>query len=147
MIDINVKGLLYVTKAVLPFMFKAVNPHIINLGSIAGHEVYPKGNVYCASKFAVKAINDSMRIDLNQHNIKVSSISPGLVETEFSLVRFKGDEEQAKNVYKDMKPLKSIDVARVILFMVQSPVHVNLADVILLPKQQSTSTIVNRSGA
>lgn len=144
MIDINVKGLLYVSQAVIPQMIEQQRGHIINIGSLAGQEVYPNGNVYCASKFAVDALTKGMRIDLNRHNIKVSSVNPGLVETEFSLVRFKGDTERAKNVYRGMTPLTADDVAEVILFVVTRPAHVNLAELLLLPTAQATSTIVKR---
>ncbi|HRG79821.1 MAG TPA: SDR family NAD(P)-dependent oxidoreductase, partial [Cyclobacteriaceae bacterium] len=116
MMDINVKGLLYVTKAVLPVMIKRNSGHIINIGSIAGKEVYANGNVYCASKFAVDALTKGMRIDLNAHSIKVTAIHPGLVETEFSLVRFKGDEQRAASVYKGFDPLQGQDIADLILF-------------------------------
>ncbi|WP_448520236.1 SDR family NAD(P)-dependent oxidoreductase [Rhodoflexus sp.] len=144
MIDSNVKGLLYVSKAVIPQMIERQGGHIINIGSLAGQEVYPNGNVYCASKFAVDALTKGMRIDLNQHNIKVTSINPGLVETEFSLVRFKGDAERAKNVYRGMNPLTAADVADVIFFVATRPAHVNIAELLLLPTAQASSTIVKR---
>lgn len=144
MIDINVKGLLYVSKAVIPQMVERKRGHIINIGSLAGQEVYPNGNVYCASKFAVDALTKGMRIDLNQHNIKVTSINPGMVETEFSVVRFKGDTERAKNVYRGMTPLTAEDVADVIWFAASRPAHVNVAEVLLLPTAQANSTIVKR---
>jgi NADP-dependent 3-hydroxy acid dehydrogenase YdfG len=144
MIDINVKGLMYVSKAIIPQMVERKTGHIINLGSIAGKEVYPNGNAYCASKYAVDALNVGMRLDLLQHGIKVTAINPGLVETEFSLVRFKGDEERAKNVYKGVTPLTAQDVAEVIYFAVSRPAHVNIADVILFPTAQASSSIVNR---
>ncbi|WP_250629801.1 SDR family NAD(P)-dependent oxidoreductase [Rhodoflexus caldus] len=146
MIDINVKGLLYVSKAVIPQMVERKRGHIINIGSLAGQEVYPNGNVYCASKFAVDALTKGMRIDLNQHNIKVTSINPGMVETEFSVVRFKGDTERAKNVYRGMTPLTAEDVADVIWFAASRPAHVNVAEVLLLPTAQANSTIVKREG-
>jgi NADP-dependent 3-hydroxy acid dehydrogenase YdfG len=146
MIDINVKGLLYVSKAVIPQMIERKRGHIINIGSLAGQEVYPNGNVYCASKFAVDALTKGMRIDLNPHNIKVTSINPGLVETEFSLVRFKGDAERAKNVYKGMTPLTAEDVAEVIWFAASRLAHVNVAELLLLPTAQATSAIVKREG-
>jgi NADP-dependent 3-hydroxy acid dehydrogenase YdfG len=146
MIDINVKGLLYVSKAVIPQMVERKRGHIINIGSLAGQEVYPNGNVYCASKFAVDALTKGMRIDLNQHNIKVTSINPGMVETEFSIVRFKGDTERAKNVYRGMTPLTAEDVADVIWFAASRPAHVNVAEVLLLPTAQANSTIVKREG-
>ncbi|RRQ50195.1 SDR family NAD(P)-dependent oxidoreductase [Maribacter algicola] len=144
MIDINVKGLLYVSKTILPQMIERKNGHIINIGSTAGKEVYPKGNVYCASKYAVDAINQGMRIDLNQYGIRVGAINPGLVETEFSNVRFKGDEERADNVYKGYQPLKPEDIADIIYFVVTRPYHVNIADLIVMPTAQASSTIVNK---
>ena len=144
MMDINVKGLLYVSKELMPGMINRKEGHIINIGSLAGKEVYPQGNVYCASKFAVDAITQGMRIDLNQHNIKVSGVNPGLVETEFSKVRFKGDEEKAKKVYEGFKPLTAHDVAEVIAFIISRPSHVNIADLLLLPTAQANSKIVNR---
>jgi len=144
MIDINVKGLLYVSRAILPGMVKRKKGHIINIGSIAGKELYPEGNVYCASKFAVDAITQGMRIDLNKHNIKVSAINPGLVETEFSIVRFKGDKEKAKNVYKGMDPLLPEDIAEVIHFALTRPKHVNIADLLILPNAQSSAARIHR---
>jgi len=146
MIDINVKGLLYVTKEVLPVMVKRNSGHIINLGSIAGKEVYPNGNVYCASKFAVDALTKGMRIDLNAHNIKVTAIHPGMVETEFSLVRFKGDEARASSVYKGVDPLKGEDIADIILFTITRPPHVVIADMVVLPTAQASATVVKRNG-
>ena len=144
MIDINVKGLLYVSKAVVPGMVERKSGHIINIGSIAGKEVYPNGNVYCASKYAVDAINQGMRIDLNQYGIKVTAINPGLVETEFSLVRFKGDKERANANYQGYKPLSADDIAEVILFTLQRPSHVNICDLLILPTAQASATIVNK---
>ena len=144
MIDINVKGLLYVSKAILPNMVAKKAGHIINIGSIAGKEVYPKGNVYCASKYAVDAINQGMRIDLNQYGIRVGAINPGLVETEFSQVRFKGDESTADVVYKGFQPLKPEDIADIILFVVTRPYHVNIADLLVMPTAQASSTIVKK---
>lgn len=145
MLDINVKGLLYVSKAVMPGMIERKSGHIVNIGSIAGKEVYPNGNVYCASKHAVDAISKSLRIDLNQYGIRVSEINPGLVETEFSIVRFKGDKEKAGKVYQGYQALKPEDIADLIYFVVSRPFHVNIADVIVLPTAQATSTIVNKS--
>jgi NADP-dependent 3-hydroxy acid dehydrogenase YdfG len=145
MIDINVKGLLYVSKAIIPKMIQARKGHIINIGSIAGREVYPNGNVYCASKHAVDAVNNGMRIDLNKHDIKVSQIAPGLVETEFSLVRFKGDADRSKSVYEGYEALQPQDVADLILFMATRPAHVNLADILILPQAQASSTIVTKN--
>ncbi len=144
MLDINVKGLLYITKAILPKMTKKDTGHIINIGSIAGKEVYPNGNVYCASKFAVDALSKAMRIDLNKYGIKVSEINPGMVETEFSIVRFKGDVEKANNVYKGFQPLKPEDIAEIIYFVISRPAHVNIADLLVLPTAQANSTIVNK---
>ena len=145
MIDINVKGLLYVSKVVVNGMVERKSGHIINIGSIAGKEVYPNGNVYCASKYAVDAINKGMRIDLGQHGIKVSAVNPGLVETEFSLVRFKGDKERADSIYQGFSPLTAEDVAEIILFTVTRPAHVNLADMIVFPTVQTTATTVHKS--
>ncbi len=144
MMDINVKGLLYVSKAIIPKMIKQQSGHIINIGSIAGKEVYPNGNVYCASKHAVDAINKGMRIDLNQHGIRVGAIHPGLVETEFSNVRFKGDDQKADNVYKGYTPLTPEDIADIITFVVTRPYHVNIADLIVFPTAQASSTIVTK---
>ena len=143
MIDINVKGLLYVSEAIIPSMVANNSGHIINIGSSAGKEVYPKGNVYCASKHAVLAITEGMRLDLNPHGIKVSAINPGLVETEFSEVRFKGDPK-AENVYKGYKALQAEDIAEIIYFAVTRPAHVNLADVLVFPTAQANSTTVKK---
>jgi len=145
MIDINVKGLLYVSKAVIPVMIAKKSGHIINIGSTAAKEVYPNGNVYCASKFAVDALNQSMRIDLNPYGIRVGAIHPGLTSTEFSEVRFKGDTTRAANVYKGMKPLGPEDIADVIHFVVSRPYHVNITDLIVTPTAQATVSIINRS--
>ncbi len=144
MLDINVKGLLYVSKAVLPQMVKRKSGHIINIGSIAGKEVYPKGNVYCASKYAVDAINQGMRIDLNQYGIRVGAVNPGAVETEFSNVRFKGDDERADMVYKGFEPLHPEDIADIIHFVVTRSYHVNIADLVVTPTAQASATIVRR---
>ena len=144
MIDINVKGLMYVTKAIIDNMIKNSSGHIINIGSLAGREVYPKGNIYCASKYAVKAISQSLRLDLNKHNIKVSEINPGLVETSFSDVRFKGDKSKAKNVYKGYKALQADDIAEIISFVISRPKHVNIADLLVLPSDQASSTQINK---
>jgi NADP-dependent 3-hydroxy acid dehydrogenase YdfG len=139
-----VKGLLYVTKAVLPVMVQRNSGHIINIGSIAGKEVYGNGNVYCASKFAVDALTKGMRIDLNAHSIKVTAIHPGLVETEFSLVRFKGDEQRAATIYKGFEPLKANDIADLILFALTRPPHVVIADLVVLPTAQASATVVKK---
>jgi NADP-dependent 3-hydroxy acid dehydrogenase YdfG len=144
MIDINVKGLLYVSKAILPRMVDRNDGFIVNIGSIAGKEVYPNGNVYCASKHAVNALNKAMRLDLNKHNIRVSAIHPGAVETEFSEVRFKGDTHKAKNVYKGFKALQPEDIAEIIHFVVTRPYHVNIEDLIVYPMAQASATILNR---
>lgn len=145
MLDINVKGLLYVSKALIPQMIARKSGHIINIGSTAGKEVYPKGNVYCASKHAVDAINQGMRIDLNGTGVRVGAVNPGLVETEFSNVRFKGDEERADNVYKGFQPLKPEDIADIIYFVVTRPYHVNIADLVVMPTAQASSTIVDKT--
>lgn len=144
MIDINVKGLLYISKAIIPQMAERKHGHIINIGSIAGKEVYPNGNVYSASKHAVDAINKGMRIDLNGKGIRVGAINPGLVETGFSEVRFKGDSERAKTVYQGYEPLKPEDIADIIRFMVTRPAHVNIADLLVLPTAQASSTILHK---
>ncbi len=144
MIDINVKGLLYVSKAILPKMIEKRSGHIINIGSTAGKEVYPSGNVYCASKHAVDAINQGMRIDLNGMGIRVGAINPGMVETEFSQVRFKGDSEKTEKVYQNFTPLQPVDIAELIWFTVTRPPHVNIADLTVMCLDQATSTIVNR---
>ena len=143
MMDINVKGLLYVSKAVIPQMTERKSGHIINIGSSAGKEVYPKGNVYCGSKHAVIAISEGMRIDLNSYGIKVTTINPGLVETEFSKVRFKG-ESKANSVYKGYKALQADDIAEIIYFTISRPPHVNIADLLVFPTAQANSTIVKK---
>lgn len=144
MIDGNVKGLLYVTKALLAQMVARKSGFILNIGSIAGREAYPDGNVYCASKHAVAALSEAMRIDLFKHNIRVSEIKPGLVETEFSMVRFKGDAAQADKVYEGFRPLQAEDIADLAHFIVTRPPHVNLADTLILPTDQGNSSLVNR---
>ena len=144
MLDINVKGLLYVSKAIIPQMTARNSGFIVNIGSIAAKEVYPNGNVYCASKHAVNALNKAMRIDLNKHNIRVSAIHPGAVETEFSDVRFKGDTEKAKTVYAGYKALQAEDIADIIHFVVTRPYHVNIEDLVVYPTAQATPTILNR---
>lgn len=145
MLDINVKGLLYVSKAIIPTMIKNNNGFIVNIGSIAGKEVYKNGNVYCASKFAVNALNKSMRLDLNEHNIRVSAIHPGLVETEFSEVRFKGDTKRAKTVYQGFKALQAEDIADIIHFVVTRPYHVNIEDLVVYPTAQASATMLNKN--
>jgi 3-hydroxy acid dehydrogenase / malonic semialdehyde reductase len=144
MIDINVKGLLYVTKEITPGMVERKTGHIVNIGSIAGKEVYTNGNVYCGSKFAVDAITDGMRMDLNPFGIKVTGLHPGMVDTEFSTVRFKGDTERAKKVYQGMTPLTAQDIAGIILFTITLPAHVVISDMIILPTAQASATIVKR---
>mgnify|MGYP003318307751 CR=1 FL=1 len=145
MIDSNIKGLLYVSRAIIPEMVEKKNGHIINIGSLAGREVYEKGNVYCASKHAVNAISKAMRIDLNKSGIKVSEINPGLVETDFSNVRFKGDNNRAEKVYVGYKALQADDIADIIEFVINRPSHVNIADILVLPKAQATSSIINKN--
>jgi 3-hydroxy acid dehydrogenase/malonic semialdehyde reductase len=144
MIDTNLKGLLYITRAVLPLMPDNNGSHIINLASLAGKEVYPNGNVYCATKFAVDALSKAMRIDLLNRGIKVTNIAPGMVETEFSIVRFKGDVERAKNAYKGLQPLVAEDVADVIFFAASRPAHVNINDIVLTPVAQGSATLAIR---
>lgn len=144
MIDINVKGLLYVSREILPGMVERKSGHVINLGSIAGREVYAGGNVYSASKFAVEALTRSMRIDLNAAGIKVTGINPGLVETEFSMVRFKGNVEKASAAYKGLEPLHGEDIADIILFALTRPPHVVVADFVVFPVAQASATVVNR---
>ncbi len=146
MIDTNIKGLLYVTRAIAPKMVARRKGHIVNLGSIAGKEIYPNGNVYCASKFAVDALTKAMRVDLHKYNIRVSQVAPGAVEeTEFSLIRFKGDAEKA-NIYKDFTPLKASDVAETIYFIVTRPEYVNIQDVVMMGTQQASANHFDRSG-
>ncbi|MDT8402014.1 MAG: SDR family NAD(P)-dependent oxidoreductase [Bacteroidales bacterium] len=145
MIDTNVKGLLYVTRVISPGMVERGRGHIINIGSVAGKEVYENGNVYCATKHAVDALSRAMRIDLVRHGIKVSNVAPGLVKTEFSDVRFKGDSEKAEVPYKGMKPLSGEDIAGVIFYCVSQPPHVNIDDVLVMPAAQASSTVVHRT--
>jgi len=145
MLDINVKGLLYVSKAIFPKMINQGTGHIINIGSTAGKEVYPNGNVYCASKYAVDALNQAMRIDLNKYKIRVGAVNPGLTETEFSEVRFKGDTEKAKGVYEGFQALRPEDIADIIRFVVTRPYHVNIADLVVMPTAQANSTTVNKN--
>lgn len=145
MIDSNVKGLLYVSRVLIPKMIVKQNGHIINIGSLAGREVYEKGNIYCATKHAVNAISKAMRIDLNKTGIKVSEINPGLVETDFSNVRFKGDNNRAEKVYLGYKALQADDIADIIEFVINRPSHVNIADILVLPKSQATSSIINKN--
>lgn len=144
MIDGNVKGLLYVSRVIMPWMKARKKGHIVNLSSIAGKSTYPNGNVYCASKAAVEAISEGMRLDLNPFGIKVTNVAPGAVETEFSLVRFKGDEEKADAIYKGFEPLKAEDIAEIIAFAVSRPAHVVMADITLFPVAQASATVINR---
>lgn len=144
MIDTNVKGLLYITREVAPLMIANNTGHIVNLASIAGKEVYPGGNVYCATKHAVDALSKAMRTDMLKYNIKVTNIAPGMVETEFSLVRYKGDADAAQKVYNGMIPLSNNDIADTILFAVTRPPHVCLNDIVIMPTAQANSRDVNR---
>ncbi|RDI40973.1 SDR family NAD(P)-dependent oxidoreductase [Aquicella lusitana] len=144
MIDTNVKGLLYMTREILPHMLKQNRGHIINIGSIAGHQVYPKGAVYCASKFAVNAITQGLRMDLLGSRIRVSTVDPGAVETNFSKVRFKGDEQRAAAVYEGMQPLTALDVADAVLYCATRPAHVNISEILIMPTDQAAATMVSR---
>jgi len=144
MIDTNVKGLLYLSREVLPLLIANGRGHVINIGSIAGKEVYPNGNVYCATKFAVDAITKAMRIDLVKEGIKVTQIAPGAIETEFSIVRFKGDEEKASSVYNGYKPLEPEDVAEVTFYATTLPAHVNINDLVLMPTAQASATVFKK---
>jgi len=147
MIDTNIKGLLYMTRLVAPLMVANKKGHIINIGSTAAKEVYANGNVYCASKFAVDALNKGMRIDLLPHNIRVSSVNPGLAETEFSIVRFAGDTEKAKSVYKGLQPLTAEDIAETVWWIASRPAHVNILDVVLTPTAQANSAHIVRKNS
>jgi len=147
MIDTNIKGLLYITRQISEEMIARKKGHIINMGSLAGKEVYPNGNVYCATKFAVDALSKAMRIDMLQHGIKVSSINPGMVETEFSIVRFHGDEEKAKKVYQGLQPLVAEDIAETIFWVASRPAHVNINDVVITPTAQANTTLSVRKHA
>ena len=147
MIDTNVKGLLYVSRAVVPGMVARAKGTIVNIGSIAGHEVYPGGNVYCASKHAVDAITKGLRDDLVDTPIRVCTVDPGLVETEFSVVRFRGNEQRAKTVYQNLTPLTPDDVAEAVLYCATRPPHVQIAEIIILPTNQASTTLVYRSPA
>lgn len=145
MIDTNVKGLLYVTRAILPTMVKRNSGHIINIGSVAGHEIYPKGAVYCATKFAVHALNHGLRMDLSGTKIRVSSVDPGAVETEFSLVRFHGDTTRAAAVYQGFESLTPEDVADAVLYCATRPAHVDVSEIHLMPTDQAAATMVHRT--
>lgn len=144
MIDTNIKGLLYLTRCIVPGMISRGRGHIINLGSTAGHQTYPNGNVYCATKAAVRVISEALKQDLLGTPVRVSSVDPGLVETEFSQVRFRGDSDRAKKVYQGLTPLTPADVADVILFCVTRPLHVNVSEVLLMPTDQAGSMLFNR---
>lgn len=144
MIDTNLKGLLYVTRAVAPIMIGNKKGHIINVASLAGKQAYPKGNVYCATKFAVDALSQGMRLDMIEHGIRVTNIAPGLVETEFSLVRFHGDAERAKKTYENIQPLTGEDIAEIILWTASRPAHVNINDVVITPTAQANAYVVHR---
>lgn len=144
MIDTNVKGLLYVSRAIIPYLKRRGKGHIINIASIAGKEVYPGGNVYCATKHAVDALSRAMRIDLVYDHIKVTNIAPGAAETEFSLVRFKGDTQTADAVYSGFEPLQAADIAETVYFAATRPAHVNLNDIVIMPTAQASATVLNR---
>lgn len=144
MIDTNIKGLLYVSRIVLPQMKERKSGHVINIGSIAGKEVYPNGNVYCATKHAVDALNKAMRIDLLPYGVKVSALHPGAVETEFSIVRFKGDEQRADKVYEGFEPLHAQDIAEAAWFVVSRPAHVNINEMLIMPTAQANGTLIHK---
>ena len=144
MIDTNLKGLLNVTRAILPGMVQRGSGHVINIGSTAGHQVYPRGNVYCATKFGVKALTKGMNVDVAGSGVKVSSVDPGFVETEFSIVRFHGDQEQADATYEGFQPLAAADVADAVWYVASRPAHVNVFDVIIMPTAQRDAFVVDR---
>ncbi len=144
MIDTNIKGLLYVTRCVVPGMVNRDRGHVVNIGSIAGHQTYPNGNVYCGTKAAVRAISEGLKQDLLGTQIRVSSVDPGLVETEFSVVRFHGDSDRANKVYQGLTPLTPEDIADVVLFCATRPPHVNLSEILLVPTDQASPTLVHR---
>jgi 3-hydroxy acid dehydrogenase / malonic semialdehyde reductase len=145
MIDTNLKGLLYVTRAILPGMVKRDSGHVINIGSIAGHQLYPSGNVYCATKFAVNALSQGLRMDLLGTQVRVSSVDPGMVQTEFSEVRFRGNKDRAKQVYANIRPLRPEDVAEVVLFCATRPPHVDIAEVVVMPTAQASVNHLHRT--
>lgn len=147
MIDTNIKGLLYITRALVPGMVQRQRGHILNIGSIAGHQTYPKGNVYCASKAAVRSLSEGLKQDLLGTPVRVTSVDPGLVATEFSQVRFHGDTDQAKQVYSGLTPLTPADVAEVVVFCLTRPAHVNISEILVLPTDQSGATLVHRQSA
>jgi 3-hydroxy acid dehydrogenase / malonic semialdehyde reductase len=144
MIDTNIKGLLYITRRIVPGMIERKKGHIVNIGSIAGREVYPNGNVYCATKHAVDALTKAMRLDLLEKGIRVTQIAPGAVDTEFSVVRFHGDESKAEEVYKAYEPLQAVDVAETILFAISRPPHVNINDILVMPSAQASATAFHK---
>ena len=144
MIDTNIKGLLYVSRKIMPMMVERKKGHIINIGSVAGKEVYANGNVYCGTKHAVDAITKSMRIDLLTHGIKVSQVAPGAVETEFSVVRFHGDQQAADNVYKGFDPLMAQDIADAVLYIATRPAHVNINDMLIMPTAQANTSHIDK---
>lgn len=144
MIDTNIKGLLYVTRMVTPNMVNRGKGHIINIGSVAGREVYPSGNVYCATKHAVDALNKAMRVDMLKHNIKVTAVNPGAAETEFSLVRYKGDSDAAKKVYDGFTPLYGENIAEIIYFIVNLPDNVNVNDILVMPTAQANTSCLHK---
>lgn len=145
MIDTNIKGLLYVSKLAIPMMIERKQGHIINIASIAGKEAYPNGNVYCATKAAVDSLSKTMRIDLLPHHIRVCNIAPGMVETEFSLVRFDGDADKASNVYKNIQPLTAVDIAQTVYWVATAPEHVNISDVLITPTAQANTRDIIRT--
>lgn len=144
MIDTNLKGMLYLTRLFLPYMISRNQGHILNVGSIAGHESYPGGSVYCATKHALRAFTRSLKMDVGHTNIRVGMISPGAVETEFSIVRYKGDIDKANAVYSGMEPLTAVDIAEIIVFMLNRPDHVNILDTFVVPVAQSSGTMIHR---
>jgi 3-hydroxy acid dehydrogenase / malonic semialdehyde reductase len=144
MIDTNVKGLLYMTRAIVPGMVERQRGHVVNVGSIAGYQTYPAGNVYCGTKAAVRAISEGLKIDLLGTPIRVTNIDPGMVDTEFSTVRFHGDTERAAKVYEGLTPLTGVDIAETVLFALTRPVHVNISEILLVPTDQATPTLVHR---
>lgn len=144
MIDTNIKGLLYVTRAIVPGMVDRDRGHVINIGSIAGHQTYPNGNVYCGTKAAVRAISEGLKQDLHGTPVRVSSVDPGIVETEFSQVRFRGNSDRAAAVYKDTNPLVAEDVADAVLYCATRSPHVNVSEMLLMPTDQSSATMIHR---
>lgn len=145
MIDTNVKGLLYVSRSVIPGMVARKKGTIVNIGSVAGHDVYPRGNVYCATKFAVDALTKGMRMDLLDTPVRVCTVDPGLVETEFSIVRFRGDESRAKTMYQNLQPLTPEDIADAVLYCATRPLHVQVAEIVVMPTAQASPTMVHRT--